>query len=38
MKDKFFIDTNIFIYSFNIENTTKQQKSQEIIQKALETK
>jgi len=38
MKDKFFIDTNIFIYSFNTNEKQKREKSQEIIQKALETK
>jgi len=38
MKDKFFIDTNIFIYSFNINEKVKRKKSQEIIQKAIETK
>jgi len=38
MKDKFFIDTNIFIYSFNSKDDFKRNKAQEIIQKALETK
>ncbi|RJP87304.1 MAG: PIN domain-containing protein [Desulfobacteraceae bacterium] len=35
MKDKFFIDTNIFVYSFNSENPEKQQKSHAIIRNAL---
>ena len=38
MNDKFFIDTNIFVYSFNQKETYKKRKSQEIIQKALETR
>ncbi|MDH5718895.1 MAG: PIN domain-containing protein [Spirochaetia bacterium] len=38
MKDKFFIDTNIFVYSFNQKDTDKKRKSQEIIKKALETR
>ncbi|MES0489817.1 MAG: PIN domain-containing protein [Leptospirales bacterium] len=37
MKDNFFIDTNIFIYSFSSKDLHKKNRSQEIIQKALET-
>lgn len=37
MKDSFFIDTNIFVYSFNSSDAFKKEKSQEIIQKAIET-
>jgi predicted nucleic acid-binding protein len=36
MKDKYFIDTNIFIYSFDKTNPTKMIKSQSIISQALE--
>ena len=35
MKDKFFIDTNIFIYSFDSINTFKQQKAKNLISSAL---
>lgn len=35
MKDKFFIDTNVFVYSFDTSNQTKQQKANELIKKAL---
>ena len=35
MKDKFFIDTNIFIYSFDETNLAKQSRSQELIKSAL---
>ena len=35
MKDKFFIDTNIFIYSFDKHNPDKQRRAIEIISKAL---
>lgn len=36
MKDKFFIDTNVFVYSFDTSNQTKQQKANELIKKALQ--
>ena len=35
MKDKFFIDTNIFIYSFDNSNALKQQKAIDIISSSL---
>ncbi|MBS3810060.1 MAG: PIN domain-containing protein [Desulfobacterales bacterium] len=35
MKDKFFIDTNIFVYSFAPEEKEKQRISKEIIREAL---
>lgn len=38
MNDKFFIDTNIFVYSFNTDAPEKNIKAREVIQKALETK
>jgi len=37
MNDKFFLDTNIFIYSFNKSDTKKQKFAYELIQKALST-
>ena len=37
MNDKFFIDTNIFVYSFDNRDLEKKRKSQEIIQKGYET-
>ena len=36
MNGKYFIDTNIFIYSFDASNIQKQNKSKEIIANALE--
>jgi len=36
MKDKFFIDTNIFVYSFDNANPVKKEKAQYIIQRAVE--
>ncbi len=36
MKDKFFIDTNIFIYSFDSSNSSKQQKAKYLISSALQ--
>lgn len=36
MKDKFFIDTNVFVYSFDTSDQTKQQKANELIKKALQ--
>lgn len=36
MKDKFFIDTNIFIYSFDFSNKSKQEKATLLITQALE--
>jgi len=36
MSDKYFIDTNIFIYSFDKTNPSKMVKSQSIISQALE--
>jgi predicted nucleic acid-binding protein len=35
MNDKFFIDTNILVYSFDSNSPVKQQIAQEIIKKAL---
>lgn len=35
MNDKFFIDTNIFVYSFDSSSPVKQKISQEMIKKAL---
>lgn len=35
MKDKFFIDTNIFIYSFDATNPEKQSTAQDLISDAL---
>lgn len=37
MKDKFFIDTNIFIYSFDESAGTKQNAAKQIIQHGLES-
>lgn len=36
MKDKYFIDTNIFVYSFDSNNPVKQKISQGLIKKALQ--
>lgn len=35
MKDRFFLDTNIFVYSFSSANNSKCIKSQELIEHAL---
>ncbi|NOZ60494.1 MAG: PIN domain-containing protein [Calditrichaeota bacterium] len=35
MNDKFFLDTNIFIYSFDKSNPAKQERAKELISKAL---
>ncbi|MBW9230825.1 DNA-binding protein, partial [Leptospira interrogans] len=35
MKDKVFLDTNLFIYNFDTENKTKHEKSKEIVLTAL---
>ena len=35
MKDKYFIDTNIFIYSFDAKNKVKQKVSRDLIKEAL---
>lgn len=35
MKDKYFLDTNILIYSFDKSNSKKQKKSKELINDAL---
>ncbi|WP_078128387.1 PIN domain-containing protein [Leptospira alexanderi] len=35
MKDKVFLDTNLFIYNFDTENKTKYEKSKEIVSTAL---
>ncbi len=35
MKDKVFLDTNLFIYNFDAENKTKYEKSKEIVSTAL---
>src|SRR5690348_12381016 len=37
MKDKFFLDTNIFVYSFDRENKNKQKIAIHLITEALET-
>lgn len=37
MKDKFFLDTNIFIYSFDESSEKKKKKSQQLINDALST-
>ena len=37
MNGKYFIDTNVFIYSFDIEQPAKQKRSQELIQLGLGT-
>lgn len=35
MKDKYFIDTNIFVYSFDRQNDNKRQKANELIKTAV---
>jgi predicted nucleic acid-binding protein len=35
MKDKFFLDTNIIIYSFDAQNPEKQKRARELIELAL---
>jgi predicted nucleic acid-binding protein len=35
MKDKFFIDTNIFVYSFDLHNSDKKTISENLIKAAL---
>lgn len=35
MKDRYFIDTNIFVYSFDSRDKSKQKKAKEIIETAL---
>ena len=35
MKDKFFIDTNVFVYSFDKQNDKKRKKANELIKTAL---
>jgi len=37
MSAKYFIDTNIFIYSFDHRNPDKKERSQRVIERALET-
>ena len=37
MNDKYFIDTNVFIYSFDIDQSAKQERSLELIQVGLGT-
>lgn len=37
MKDKYFIDTNIFVYSFDRTNLEKSLKAQSIISQSIET-
>lgn len=37
MKDKYFIDTNIFVYSFDRSNPEKSSKAQSIISTSIET-
>ena len=34
MSDRYFIDTNIFVYSFEASDKEKQKKAQEIISRA----
>jgi len=36
MNDKYFIDTNILIYSFDTDNDTKQDRAKQLIAEALE--
>lgn len=36
MSDKFFLDTNIFVYSFDQKNKQKQKKAEKLIVRALE--
>ncbi len=38
MNVKFFLDTNLFVYSFDSESPDKQKRAQSIIQHALDTK
>ncbi len=35
MKDNYFIDTNIFVYSFDLDENEKREKAKEIIRNAL---
>ncbi|HPI74699.1 MAG TPA: PIN domain-containing protein [bacterium] len=35
MKGRYFLDTNIFIYSFDLSNSAKQQKANQLIKAAL---
>ena len=35
MKDKFFIDTNIFVYTFDKSNAAKRMKADKLVKKAL---
>ena len=35
MKDNYFFDTNIFIYSFDVEDPSKREKAKELIKTAL---
>jgi predicted nucleic acid-binding protein len=37
MSDKFFLDTNIFVYSFDFQSKTKQKIAVDLITKALDT-
>jgi len=37
MSDKYFIDTNVFIYSFDQSQRTKQERSLQLIQSGLQT-
>lgn len=37
MSDRLFIDTNIFVYSFDSRESDKQQKAKELIMEALST-
>ena len=37
MKDKYFIDTNIFVYSFDDASRSKQKKARKLIEQALAT-
>lgn len=38
MKDKYFLDTNIFVYTFDSSHPAKQKKAQLLVQQALKTK
>ena len=37
MKDRFFLDTNIFVYSFDLDAAEKRARAQELIRSALES-
>lgn len=35
MNDKYFLDTNIFVYSFDLQSKSKQKRAKEIVEQAL---